>query len=102
MASLLAGIRVVNAAINLPAGVVGRRLAELGATVTKVEPPAGDPVAAASSALAAELTAGQEVLVLDLRQEAGRESMEELLAAADVLVTSSRPSALAAFGLAWP
>jgi crotonobetainyl-CoA:carnitine CoA-transferase CaiB-like acyl-CoA transferase len=98
----LNGIHVVNASINLPADVAGGRLTELGAAVTKVEPPQGDPLAAASEELYAALTRGQELVVLDLRSDGGRASLAGLLGRADLLLTSSRPSALASFGLAWP
>ena len=40
------------------------------------------------------------MLRLDLKDEAGRGRLDELLADADVLLTSSRPSALARMGLA--
>ena len=101
-AAPLAGIGVVNASINVPADVAGSRLAQLGATVTKVEPPEGDPVAAASAELYAELTAGQAIVRLDLKTEAGQTALAELLGAADLLLTSSRPSALARIGLSRP
>ena len=96
----LAGITVVAVAVNLPGPAAAARLAELGAAVTKVEPPEGDPLAAASAALYERLTAGQTILRLDLKDQAGRERLAELLANADVLLTSSRPSALERMGLA--
>ena len=46
--SPLSGVRVVTLAPNLPGPVAANRLVTLGATVTKVEPPAGDPLAVAS------------------------------------------------------
>lgn len=98
----LEGIRVVNASVNLPADVAGARLTELGAQVTKVEPPADDPVAVVSPALYAELTAGQSVLKLDLKLDADRGRLDALLHDGDLLLTSSRPSALARLGLGWP
>jgi alpha-methylacyl-CoA racemase len=97
----LAGVRVVAVAVNLPAPAAAARLAELGASVTKVEPPEGDPVAAASPALYERLTAGQAIVRLNLKEPAERDRLAELLADADVLLTSSRPSALARMGLAW-
>ena len=97
----LEGTRVVVAAVNLPGPAAGARLAELGASVTKVEPPDGDPLAAASLALYERLAAGQAVVRLDLKAQAGRDGLAELLADADVLLTSSRTSALARMGLAW-
>jgi alpha-methylacyl-CoA racemase len=97
----LAGVRVVAVAVNLPAPAAAARLAELGASVTKVEPPEGDPLAAAGPALYERLAAGQTILGLNLKEPADRDRLMELLADADVLLTSSRPSALARMGLAW-
>jgi alpha-methylacyl-CoA racemase len=94
----LAGVRVVTLAVNLPGPVAAEQLVRLGATVTKVEPPAGDPLAA-FPAWYAELTAGQQVVVLDLKAPSGRGALEEHLAQADVLLTAMRPSALDRLGL---
>jgi crotonobetainyl-CoA:carnitine CoA-transferase CaiB-like acyl-CoA transferase len=96
---VLNGIAVVNAGVNLPVIAAAARLAELGASVTKVEPPAGDPSEALAGSLYRQLTAGQTVVRLDLKAAAGQAAMAELLAGADVLLTSSRPSALARMGL---
>lgn len=96
----LAGTRVVVLGVNVPGPVAGARLAELGATVVKVEPPAGDPLAAAAPSWYAALTADQDVRVLDLKTPEGRARLDELLRAADVLITSYRPAALARLGLA--
>lgn len=101
-AAPLAGFRVVNVAVNLPAGVAAARLTELGASVTKVEPPEGDPTQAASDDLYERLTDGHTVVCLNLKEPGGRERLDELLAEADVLLTSSRPSALARLGLGRP
>jgi alpha-methylacyl-CoA racemase len=101
LSSSLVGIRVLNVAVNVPAGVAAARLAELGASVSKVEPAEGDPLQAASGDLYARLTNGHTVLRLNLKDAADRGRLDELLADADVLLTSSRPSALARLGLAW-
>jgi alpha-methylacyl-CoA racemase len=98
----LSGVRVVAVAVNLPGPAAAARLAELGASVTKVEPPEGDPLAAASPSLYERLTAGQTIVPLNLKEPADRGRLAELLTDADVLLTSSRPSALARMGLAWP
>lgn len=97
----LTGLRVVTIAVNLPGPVAAARFVELGARVTKVEPPTGDPMAAASPGAYAELAAGQEVIRLDLKDPAARERLHALLADADLLITSSRPSALERLGLTW-
>ncbi|HEX3455895.1 MAG TPA: CoA transferase [Gaiellaceae bacterium] len=96
---LLTGIRIVSTAINVPGPAAAARLVELGASVTKVEPPGGDPLEAASPELYTQLAAGQDVVRLDLKDDAGRARLDELLAAADALLTSSRPSALSRLGL---
>ena len=97
----LEGISVVNLAINLPGPVAAWRLEQLGASVTKVVPPAGDPIELAAPDWYRQLTEAQAVVELDLKQPPARKQLGELLASADVLLTSSRPSALARLGLAW-
>jgi crotonobetainyl-CoA:carnitine CoA-transferase CaiB-like acyl-CoA transferase len=96
----LGGFRIVNAAVNVPADVAAARLGGLGAAVTKVEPAEGDPLQAVSGELYARLTEGHDVVRLDLKTDDGRVTLGELLARSDVLLTSSRPSALARLGLA--
>lgn len=96
----LAGVRVVCAAVNVPGPRAAARLRDMGASVVKVEPPAGDPLAVAAPAWYAEMTSGTEVVAIDLKSSAGRAEVGRLLAEADVLVTSHRPSALRRMGLA--
>ncbi len=98
----LEGVRVVNVAVNVPAGVAAARLAELGASVTRVEPVGGDPLEAASPDLYARLAAGHVVVRLNLKDPADRGRLDDLLVDTDVLLTSSRPSSLGRLGLAWP
>lgn len=97
----LDGIRVISLAVNLPGPLTAARFTELGAAVIKVVPPTGDPLAWVSPAWHDLLQAGQEVVSLDLKAEAGQERLAELLAAADVLLTATRPAALARLGLDW-
>ena len=47
------------------------------------------------------LCEGQQVVALNLKEEADRGQLKELLSTCDVLITSSRPAALARLGLAW-
>ncbi len=95
--TILAGLRVANLGINVPPAVAAARLTELGAAVTKVEPPRGDPVAAVAPEWYAALVARQDVQVVDLK--AGLP--DALLADTDVLITASRPAALERLGLGW-
>lgn len=100
MSNILEGVRVVSLAINLPGPLAAARLAEHGASVTKVEPPGGDPVQAVTPQWYAELTKDQLVIELDLKNPTDRSELDELLTGADLLITSVRPSALRRLGLA--
>lgn len=99
--SLLAGIRTVSLAVNLPGPVAASRFTSLGAHVTKVEPPSGDPLRIIAPDWYEELARGQDARVLDLKDEGARSELEELLAQTDLLLTSSRPGALTRLGLCW-
>ena len=91
----LNGVRLVTIAQNVPGPLAAARLRAAGATVVKVEPPAGDPFLALSPAWHAEMHAGITIERLDLKAESGRVRMAELLHDADLMLTSQRPSALA-------
>lgn len=92
---LLRGMTVVNLGYNLPGPLAARQLADLGATVIKIEPPKGDPLQFASREFYKFLTKGQKIIQLNLKEKPARKSLREFLHAADVLITSSRPDSLA-------
>lgn len=96
--SLLAGLRVVTTALNLPGPAACSRLRELGAAVDKVEPPSGDPMQRYHPAWYERLHEGVAIHRLDLKGD-GRAGLERLLLEADLLVTAQRPSALSRLGL---
>ncbi|MEM9558044.1 MAG: CaiB/BaiF CoA-transferase family protein [Acidobacteriota bacterium] len=103
----LDGVLVVDLSRYLPGPLVGRLLADLGARVLKVEEPKlGDPSRQAPpqvggvSALSALLLSGHQSVALDLKKDAARDLLEDLLMSADVLVESLRPGGLASLGLA--
>jgi crotonobetainyl-CoA:carnitine CoA-transferase CaiB-like acyl-CoA transferase len=98
----LHGIRVISLAVNLPGPLTAARYTALGAAVTKVVPPAGDPLAWVSPAWHDALQEGQEVIALDLKSGEGQAMLAALLSGADALLTSTRPAALARLGLDWP
>ena len=97
--NLLQGLRVVTTALNLPGPAACARLRDLGATVAKIEPPAGDPFEAFCPSWYRRLHQGLEVGRLDLKSETGRHAMANLLTGADLLVTAQRASALERLGL---
>ncbi len=96
---LLEGIRVVTTALNLPGPAACARLRDLGATVAKVEPPAGDPMERFHPEWYRKLHEGMTIGRLDLKSETGLRAMERLLEGADLLVTAQRASALERMGL---
>jgi alpha-methylacyl-CoA racemase len=98
---LLQSIKVVSLALNAPGPVAAARLTRLGAEVTKVEPPGGDALSNAARQWYEHLCQGQRVLRLDLKDPAGRQQLDALLAKADLLLASFRPSALKRLGLDW-
>lgn len=98
----LHGIRVLNLALNLPGPAAARRLRQLGAEVTKLEPPTGDPMEQYHESWYRDLSAGQTLVRLDLKSWDGKERLHELLAGTDLLITATRPAALARLGLDWP
>ena len=100
--SPLQRIRIVSLAQNVPGPVAAARLLELGASLVKVEPPTGDPLSRHAPEWYASLSAGQQVRRIDLKDADGRAELESLLAGCDLLLTSSRPSALARLELDWP
>ncbi len=95
----LQSMYVVTICVNVPGPAAASRLNEMGASVTKVEPPDGDPLARSNPAWYAALADGQEVIRLDLKDPEDRAGLDERLASADLLLTSSRPAALERLGL---
>ncbi len=95
-------MRIVCAGANVPAPVAAAMLRDMGAALIKVEPPAGDPLSHVAPEWYAALCAGASVLRLDLKSADGRSRLDDLLTAADLLVTASRPASLQRLGLSWP
>jgi crotonobetainyl-CoA:carnitine CoA-transferase CaiB-like acyl-CoA transferase len=102
----LAGIRVVDLSLFLPGPMMTLMMADQGAEVIKIEPPTGDPARdmepfqAGQSVWFRNLNRGKSSLVLDLKSEAGRERLWELIADADVFVEGFRPGAIQRLGFA--
>ena len=82
-------------------------LADLGARVVKVEPPAGDdarrigPFMEGVSAYFASLNRGKESIALDLQEAGDRAVFEQLVSRADVLVENFRPGVIERLGYGW-
>lgn len=98
----LAGLRVLDLSELLPGPFMTQSLVELGADVIKVErPPQGDPLRRAAPALFAAVNRGKRALRVDLKTDAGRDSVLALADGADVMVESFRPGVIAKLGLDW-
>lgn len=97
----LRGVRVLSLSLNLPGPAALMRCLAMGARCVKLEPPHGDPMQHYQAQAYQTLSQGVEVKTADLKTAAGHKSLARLLARADVLLTSFRPSALAKLGLDW-
>src|SRR5271170_7802973 len=109
----LAGVAIIECGEGVPAAFAARMLADLGAGVIKVEPPAGDVarrrgpfrddiVDPENSGMFLFLNAGKRGITLDLATSDGRDRLRRLLKEADVLVHNVAPAERASHGLDGP
>lgn len=105
MSRPLEGVRVVEAASYLSGPLAAMVLADLGATVTKVEPLRGDPYrrfGALYGDASLEFRAvnqNKTSVGLDLSTEEGQHALDEMLVDADVFITNWRPGVAERLGL---
>jgi crotonobetainyl-CoA:carnitine CoA-transferase CaiB-like acyl-CoA transferase len=104
-----AELRVLELAEGLAGPTCGLYLADLGAEVIKIEPPAGDrartwgpPMIGDDAAVFVHHNRGKRSVVLDLAHADGRERLEALVATADVLILHVDPEEKRAIGIDWP
>src|SRR3954468_22020316 len=107
----LEGVRVVELAHVAAGPFAGMLLADLGADVVKVEPPTGDqmrgwpPFATEGderfSHNFASVNRNKRSVVADLKNPDDLHRVQELVAAADVLVENYRPGVLDRLGLGY-
>jgi len=102
----LAGLTVVDLSRMLAGPYCTQLLADHGARVIKVEPPAGDgtrawgpPSKGDISAYYAGLNRNKQHICVDLRQAEGQAVVLRLLESADVLVENFKPGTMEAWGL---
>ncbi len=101
----LTGIRVLDLSAYIAGPYGCTLLADMGADVIKIEPPAGDNLRKYPSTLESESRAfiginrSKRGLVLDLKQPEGLAVLMKLLATADVLVHNFRPSVAPRLGI---
>jgi crotonobetainyl-CoA:carnitine CoA-transferase CaiB-like acyl-CoA transferase len=103
----LEGVRVVEYAQYVAGPLCGVLLADLGADVVKVEPPAGDgyrrvmPVTPGVGRYFLPLNRGKRSVVVDLKTEHGLAASGRLLGSADVVLHNFPRERAARFGLGW-
>ena len=96
-------IRVVEMSHMIMGPSCGMFLRFLGAEVIKVEPPEGDKtrhLTGMGRGFFPTFNRGKQSVTLDLKSEAGRDALDQLLATADVFVENFRDSSLAKMGFA--
>ena len=101
----LSGVRVLDLSAYIAGPYGCALLADQGADVVKIEPPAGDNLRKYPSTLASESRAflgvnrGKRGVALDLKRQEGLEVLLALARTADVLVHNFRPSVPARLGI---
>lgn len=98
MPAMLSGLRVLDLTRNLPGPFATRMLADLGATIVKVEPPEGDP-ARPLGGLFEALNHGKECRRIDFKHADDLAQLRGWVSASDVIVDSFRPGVMQALGL---
>jgi len=104
----LEGIRVLDLSRLLPGPFASMVLADLGASVDKLEDPKGGdytrvmpPQHEGMNTAFHLLNRGKRSLVLDLKKEEGRDAFRKLVPRYDVVLESFRPGVMARFGLGY-
>ena len=98
--ALLAGLRVLEYGESAAVAYAARQLGDLGATVTKLEPPEGDalrrqghvPPGGDASSLFAYTSSGKRSVTIDDASAEGRDRLLRLIADSDILVDAHRAS----------
>ena len=102
----LTGVRVLELGNYIAAPTAGRMLADFGAEVIKVERPGtGDELrnwrlkAGTTSMLYRTINRNKKSVTLDLRSEAGRDAVLELVRRSDIVLENFRPGTLEKWGI---
>ncbi len=100
----LTGIRVLDLTTMVSGPVAAMMLADQGADVIKVEPPGGEQMRHLGAPhngvtpMFFSCNRGKRSIVLDLKQEAGRAVLRDLIRQTDVLIQNFRPGAMERMG----
>ncbi|MBD0323481.1 MAG: CoA transferase, partial [Aldersonia sp.] len=104
----LSGIRVVDLTAMVMGPYCTQIMADMGADVVKVEPPAGDNTRYISigpepgmAGVFVNVNRGKRSVVLDLRADEDKAVLRDIVAGADVFIHSMRAKAIAALGFGY-
>jgi crotonobetainyl-CoA:carnitine CoA-transferase CaiB-like acyl-CoA transferase len=97
----LSGIRILEVGVMLAGPYATMLLADLGAEVIKIEPPGGEISRQVSDSYFASLNRNKQSVCLDLRSDAGRQRLGELVADSHALLVNMKPSAIKRLGLTY-
>jgi crotonobetainyl-CoA:carnitine CoA-transferase CaiB-like acyl-CoA transferase len=104
----LEGIRVIDLTRVLSGPYCTMTLADLGAEVIKVEPPAGDdtrqwgpPFVHGESTYFLSANRGKRSIALDLKSDAGKQALWDLIGTADIVAENFRPGTMEKLGFGW-
>jgi formyl-CoA transferase len=104
----LTGIRIIDLTAVVLGPMCTRELADFGADVIKIEPPAGDMMRAngvslhpGMSSIYLALNRNKRSVVLDLKTEADRQALVKLIEGADALIHNMRVAAIEKLGFGY-
>ncbi|MEU6372598.1 CoA transferase [Streptomyces sp. NPDC046909] len=97
----LAGLRILEVGHILAGPFATMLLADLGAEVTKVEPPGGDLSRQVGDAYFASINRGKRSICLDLTTDQGQARLGALAADAHALLVNLKPSVIRRLGLTY-
>jgi CoA:oxalate CoA-transferase len=97
----LAGIRILEVGHMLAGPYATMMLADLGAEVTKIEPPGGDISRQVSDSYFASLNRGKRSVCMELATEEGQRRLGELVAESHALLVNLKPSGIHKLGLTY-
>jgi CoA:oxalate CoA-transferase len=101
MTGPLAGIKILEVGTMLAGPYATMLLADLGAQVTKIEPPGGEISRGVSDSYFASLNRNKDSVCLDLTSREGQRELGELVAESHALLVNLKPSAIHRLGLTY-
>lgn len=106
--TFLSGVRIIDLSRHLPGPLATLLMADMGAEVIKIEPPAGDEMRSlgprgedGTSMYFRAVNAGKTTRRMDLRVAMVREEFLAMVAGADVLLESFRPGVMTRLGVGY-